>query len=165
MTRKTDIRASGPAQVSNEPAGSDAHIVLSHNGVCVSDMERSLRFYGDALGFELHQRHEIAEAYGRLAELPDLKAQIAFLVLGGRMLELIHFEHPLAFGPTARRAMNQYGLTHLCFKVSDIDAVAARIAKAGGKALPETRVHASGHMTMYCTDPDGVRIELTCVSP
>lgn len=165
MTGKTDICASELAQVSNEPASSDAQIVLSHNGVCVSDIERSLRFYGDALGFELHKRYEIAESYGRLAELPDLRAQIAFLVLGGRMLELIHFEHPMSFGPKARRAMNQYGLTHLCFKVSDIDAVAARIAKAGGKALPETRVYASGHIAMYCTDPDGVRIELTSASP
>jgi predicted enzyme related to lactoylglutathione lyase len=57
--------------------------------------------------------------------------------------------------------MNQYGLTHLAFYVDDIDAVAASVVANGGRAYPHTRgKFENGVEIMYCTDPDGARVEL-----
>jgi lactoylglutathione lyase len=136
-------------------------IVLSHNGVCISDLERSIRFYSEALGFEVRQRYEIAAPYDKLAELPGLMVRVAFMTLEGRVLELMEYKQPKAVGTRERRAMNRLGLTHLCFAASDIDATAERIAKAGGQVLRETRVETPISIAIFCTDPDGVRIELT----
>jgi lactoylglutathione lyase len=60
--------------------------------------------------------------------------------------------------------MNQLGLTHLSLRVDDIDAVAGQIERLGGEVLPTTRTRMGDRSSpldfVYCTDPDGVRIEL-----
>ena len=49
---------------------------VMHFGVCVRDLERSLRFYRDALGFEEAGRLEIdGEPTATLVELPELELQ------------------------------------------------------------------------------------------
>ena len=66
--------------------------------------------------------------------------------------------------PTDRRPMNQLGFTHLALRVDDVAAVAATIEEFGGAVVEGTRtVLDIGGMPLdfvYCTDPDGVRIEL-----
>jgi predicted enzyme related to lactoylglutathione lyase len=57
--------------------------------------------------------------------------------------------------------MDQFGLTHLAFYVDDIDTVAEKVIAGGGRAYPNTRAKfENGTEIMYCTDPDGVRVEL-----
>jgi hypothetical protein len=61
--------------------------------------------------------------------------------------------------------MNQLGLTHLNFRVDDVDRVADGLVALGGTVLAETRTtfDLKGGSVMdfvYCTDPDGTRIEL-----
>jgi predicted enzyme related to lactoylglutathione lyase len=79
----------------------------------------------------------------------------------GHTVELLKMDQPACFGPRERRPMNRFGLTHMAFYVDDIDAVAARVTEAGGQPYPHTRsIFGSGIEIMYCTDPDGVRVEL-----
>jgi len=79
----------------------------------------------------------------------------------GNTIELLKMDSPACFGPRERRPMNQYGLTHLAFYVDDIDTVAADVVESGGRTYPHTRsTFGSGIEIMYCTDPDGVRVEL-----
>lgn len=138
---------------------------LSHRGVCVSDIDASIRFYGKALGFAP------AEDYGRLKDPAldtgtdlsdvDLRAQM-MRNPAGVTIELLYFHNPPAFGPRERRPNNQYGLTHLAFYVDDMDAAAARVKASGGHVFEHTRAHfpEGGTTLMYCTDPDGTRVEL-----
>ena len=58
--------------------------------------------------------------------------------------------------------MNQVGLTHLSFRVSDLEAVCAKLEAAGGGLLPETRIGGPRAPTsaIMAFDPDGMRIEL-----
>jgi predicted enzyme related to lactoylglutathione lyase len=60
--------------------------------------------------------------------------------------------------------VNKLGLTHLSLRVDDLDAVAADIARFGGTVLDDTRTTIDFHGArldfVYCTDPNGVRIEL-----
>jgi len=63
-----------------------------------------------------------------------------------------------------RRAVNQLGLTHLSFRVADVEAVAAKVAELGGAVVATSRTTIDFGGTplefVYCTDPDGVRVEL-----
>ena len=60
--------------------------------------------------------------------------------------------------------MNRLGLTHLSFRVDDLEAVAAASRTFGGTVVASTRTTLDLGGTVldfvYCTDPDGVRIEL-----
>jgi catechol 2,3-dioxygenase-like lactoylglutathione lyase family enzyme len=138
---------------------------LSHRGICVGDLERSTAFYRDALDFADYQDHGVVEGpdMAKTMQLAGVRVHARMLRHpDGPVIELLHFLEPQAFGPRERRSTLQYGLVHLSFYVDDIDASAARIAAAGGAIHEHTRAHyEEGRTTMlYCTDPDGVRIEL-----
>jgi catechol 2,3-dioxygenase-like lactoylglutathione lyase family enzyme len=138
--------------------------VFSHFGVCVSDLERSLRFYCEALGFERAESHAIGSEFARLMDLPDVVVTSQFVRKGTTAIELLAFEEPSPFGPRERRAVNQLGLTHLSFRVHDVEATAARVVELGGAVVHSSRTTIDLGGTaldfVYCTDPDGVRVEL-----
>jgi lactoylglutathione lyase len=137
---------------------------FSHFGICVSDLERSLRFYCEALGFEKAESHAIGSEFAQLMDLPDVAVTSQFIRRGTTAIELLAFAEPPPFGDGVRRAVNQLGLTHLSFRVADVDAVAARITVLGGQVVESSRTTIDFGGTplafVYCTDPDGVRVEL-----
>jgi catechol 2,3-dioxygenase-like lactoylglutathione lyase family enzyme len=139
---------------------------FSHVGICVSDLERSLRFYCEGLGFELTESYTVGPEFGGLMEVNgDIVLQSRFITRDGMRLELLRFDAPGFQGSAARRPMNQLGLTHLSVRVEDVDAMAAVIRELGGTVLDHTRTKfdnpdGSKSDFVYCTDPDGVRIEL-----
>jgi glyoxylase I family protein len=145
---------------------SSAPLTFSHVGICVSDLDRSLRFYCEGLGFELVESYTVGTEFGKLMEVEgEIVLQSRFITRDGVRLELLRFDQPGFRGPGERRPMNQLGLTHLSVRVADVDAVAARIRELGGKVLEQTRSKlnnpdGSSSDFVYCTDPDGVRIEL-----
>ena len=137
---------------------------FSHIGVCVSDLERSLRFYTEALGFEESSSFDVGPEFGRLMEVEGVQLQSRFVRRDGTSIELLHFVEPGHVGPSERRQLNQLGLTHLSFKVDDVDATAAAVERCGGTVLANTRTtfgEGEGRLDfVYCTDPDGTRVEL-----
>jgi len=139
-------------------------VTFSHLGLCVSDLERSVRFYCEGLGFELVQSHTVGQEFARLMEVEDVVLQSRFVRRDGVSIELLHFDSPGHHGEQVRRPMNELGLTHLSLRVDDVDAVAATIDALGGTVLAQTRTTfgaGAGVLDfVYCTDPDGVRIEL-----
>jgi catechol 2,3-dioxygenase-like lactoylglutathione lyase family enzyme len=140
-------------------------ISLSHVGVCVSDMERSVRFYVDGLGFEKVIDYEVGPEYGTLMEVDAPRVASQFLSRDGVSIELLQFVEPGHLGDGTRREMNRLGLTHFCVRVDDVDATAEAIRAAGGVVLDDTRTSTDlggGLVTdfVYCTDPDGIRVEL-----
>jgi lactoylglutathione lyase len=144
-------------------------VTFSHLGICVSDLERSLRFYCDGLGFELVQAHTVGPEFGRLMEVDDVVLQSRFVRRDGVSIELLHFDSPGHSGEPVRRPMNQLGLTHLSLRVDDLDLVGAMIESLGGSVLSDTRTTMGSAEAVldfvYCTDPDGVRIELMHLPP
>jgi catechol 2,3-dioxygenase-like lactoylglutathione lyase family enzyme len=137
---------------------------FSHFGICVSDLERSLAFYCDALGFEKAESHAIGQEFARLMDLPDVAVTSQFIRKGTTAIELLGFSEPAHFGDGSRRALHQLGLTHLSFQVSDLEATASKVVERGGAVVEtsRTRIDLGGTPLefVYCTDPDGVRIEL-----
>jgi len=140
---------------------------FSHLGICVSDLERSRRFYREGLGFEEVGTHRVGEEFASLMEVPGVDVDSAMLARDGVTVELLGFRAPGCVGEPVRRPMNQLGLTHLSFRVDDVDASASAVERAGGVVIGTTRttLDAQGVTLdfVYCTDPDGTRIELMCL--
>jgi catechol 2,3-dioxygenase-like lactoylglutathione lyase family enzyme len=136
---------------------------FTHLGICVSDLDRSLRFYRDVLGCKEVGRLEMT---GGLADtlngMEGVTVRAIYLERDGWRLELIEFPEPGWIGPRAPRPMNQVGLTHLSLRVDDLDAVCAQLEAAGGGLLPATRIGRPGARTrvIMAHDPDGLRLEL-----
>lgn len=136
---------------------------FSHVGICVRDVECSLRFYRDFLGFQPVDELEIqGKATARLLRLEKVELRALFLERDGVRIELLHYATPGHVGEPTPRAMNQIGLTHLSIQVEDIDLALAGVEPAGGRVLNETivSVEQTGARAVFLTDPDGTLIEL-----
>ena len=135
---------------------------LTHLGICVSDLERSVRFYEQALGFRIVGTFSAGDAAtATILELEGVKAEMVYLERDGWRIELLHYLSPGHQGDGQRRAMNLLGLTHLSFAVDDLDAIADVVERLGGRVLPGTRAtFESGNSGLFLLDPDGLRIEL-----
>lgn len=135
-------------------------VAVSHFAVCVSDLERSRRFYTEALGFTVSHEVDVGAPFEKLTEFPVIDGHAIFLKHGSLTLELNGYKTPEVTGPAKPRPMNQLGITHMAFIVGNLAEVGDRIDKLGGKVLRHT--HVSGPMgdMMFATDPDGTRLEL-----
>jgi len=137
---------------------------FSHLGICVSDLDRSLRFYCEGLGFEEVASHHVGGEFAALMEVEGVELESRMLSRDGVTIELLGYAAPGTTGEATRRPMNQLGLTHLSLRVDDVDGLAATIEALGGTVVPTTRttfeLPGARLDFLYCTDPDGVRIEL-----
>ncbi len=140
-----------------------ANLAFSHLGLCVADLDRSMRFYCEGLGFVPAERYELdsREAVGldRALEVSHPAVFTSQMIAKDSIkIELLHYSSPDVSGvPSASRG--QRGFTHLSFHVDDVDAVAAQLVEFGGTILPDTRV-SMGVELLFLADPDGARVEL-----
>jgi catechol 2,3-dioxygenase-like lactoylglutathione lyase family enzyme len=133
-----------------------------HIGICVSDLERSIRFYRDGLGFKEAGRLEISDEPTRtVLGIPDADLHAVYLERDGLRIELLHYPRPGAIGSSEPRPMNQLGLTHMAVRVESLEEVIDKLVPLGAKVLEQTRVRndAFDADLVYLTDPDGMRIE------
>ncbi len=131
-----------------------------HTGVCCSDLAASKRFYVEALGFAADvEMAGLGEPLDHLLELPGQTVDVCQLQNGGMRIELVKTSGG-ATGSTDRRPMNQRGLTHLTFQVTGIEEVMERVKATGGQVHMETWIDSAFGKIVFCTDPDGTRIEL-----
>jgi len=136
---------------------------VTHIGVCVSEIERSLRFYRDVLGFRYLSEIQVAgEPSNTLLQLPDVDLHAVYLERDGTRIELLHYRKPGHAVGMRPRPMNQLGLTHLSFRVDDLAATLQMIEKAGFAVLERTRIDIPAFEAgaVFITDPDGTLIEL-----
>lgn len=141
-----------------------ASIRMSHAGLCVADLARSLRFYTEGLGFEVAEGYDVGDEVADTLEVPrgvQLRSQM--IVKDGTKIELLGWTSPPVEGAPSS-ARNQLGLTHLSFEVEDLPAVEARLVASGATVIESTRTHIDmGVATLdllFLADPDGTRIEL-----
>ena len=115
---------------------------LAHVCFTVSNLDASLKFYRDALGFE--------EAFPFINDAGERFGQ--YLHIGGNtFLELFIGD------PAARDDSQSY--LHFCLQVDDIAAETARLRTAGVE-VSEPKTGSDKSMQAWLTDPDGNRIEL-----
>lgn len=140
----------------------DAIQRLTHVGIGVTDIERSLRYYRDLLGFaEEHTLDVEGEPTDTLLRLRGTKLHAVYLTRDGVRIELLQFESPKV-PPRRERVMNEPGLTHLSFRVADLQAVLATLRDAGERVLDDTVLDFPEFQAAaaFVADPDGQLIEL-----
>jgi catechol 2,3-dioxygenase-like lactoylglutathione lyase family enzyme len=137
---------------------------VHHVAINVCDMDRSLRFYEDTLGFrQLFPPQEgSGEDLERSVKVPSAKLKYAMLQTGNIIVELIQYLNPVG-KPYDRRNCDA-GNMHLAFRVSDIDEAYAKLKDRGVKFNgPPVKID-SGPLSncafAYFTDPDGVTLEI-----
>jgi catechol 2,3-dioxygenase-like lactoylglutathione lyase family enzyme len=144
------------------------HAAFSHLAMVVQDLETTGRFYAEAFGFELDWADDgLADDFAPMVELPPpVRNRVRMYVSGAVRLELVQYVSPAAQGAPGRVPMNRIGLTHMSFRVADIEATLAAVRRLGGTVMEETRARLpkTGDYIM-CLDPDGVRVELMPLTP
>ena len=118
---------------------------LHHVGLVVSDLERSRRFYADALGLAEVQRPANFAFDG------------AWFRFGGSDIHLL--SDALATGGAGQRdpgAGAERGMTHhLAFAVDDLEAARARLAENGVALEGGPMPRVDGYVQVFFLDPDG----------
>ena len=124
---------------------------FQHVTVSVSDVNKSLAFYRDLLGFPV---------LGRLYYHNKVGLIIDFLDIGNHaILEVFSFgvpTKPTEFIPDDL----QLGMRHMAFKVKDVDAVTARLKKAGVPFSLDPVDATGGVRIAFFKDPDGTLCEI-----
>lgn len=139
-------------------------IAADHTGFTVANLERSLLFWRDVLGFELsHQAHQTGELASEITGVPGAEISIAVLKAPGHKIELLEYHAP----PDRKRADLRpcdVGSVHVALTVENLDAVLSMIAASGWKAAGEPQILKTGpnagRRVVYVRDPDGTTIEL-----
>jgi lactoylglutathione lyase len=136
--------------------------VFNHLGHCVTDLERSRRFYEELLDFRfLRQLRPPDDSTGKLLRIaPPVNLTAVYLERDGLVLELLQFDRT-DNPPAGRRVMNEPGLTHISVSVDDVAAVVARVPGYGGEVLEDTDL---GGFAVMIRDPDGQLIEILPMS-
>jgi len=136
---------------------------LRHAGIVVSDIDVSMAFYRDHFGFQpLADAVESGPALSRQLALPDVEVRTVKLrpAAGGAILELLQFRAPAAIKATPP-TLTTVGLTHLALTVDDAARVHRRLCAAGHIVTSPPVASADGGVRMFfCSDPDGVQLEI-----
>ncbi len=132
---------------------------FSHVGICVSDLDRSTRFYCEVLGFREQFSFDFTDELRATMET-DGGFTSRMLGRGDLRVELLHWHDRAPDGDGTRRPMTARGITHLAFRVERVDELYDAAKRWGGAAHPTTYSALDGGVeVVYLTDPDGVRIE------
>ncbi len=125
---------------------------INHVAVVVDDLEKSLSFWHDALGIDLHE----------LRDVPAEQSKVAFLPLEGSEVELV--EPTTADSGIAKYlAKRGPGMHHLCLEVDDLAGMLAQLKARNVRLInEEPRIAADGrkYAFVHPESTGGVLVEL-----
>jgi lactoylglutathione lyase len=124
---------------------------LAHAALKVKDLDRSLAFYRDTLGFREMMRINHGDGSLMLVYLRMTDDQFIEIFPGG--------EGDVAPG------WNANAINHFCLEVEDMQATAADLTARGIPFLREPKVGLDGNWQCWVNDPDGNRIEFMQMVP
>ena len=117
---------------------------LLHTRMRVNDLERTIKFYEDALGLTVARRNTSPRG-----------AKLAFMATPNSDEEI-----ELCQLPDSPSVQVQPDLMHLAFEVDNLDAFAKEIAKKGFKLSDGPTKTGSGSVIGFIDAPEGYEIEL-----
>ncbi|MBI2322648.1 MAG: VOC family protein [Chloroflexi bacterium] len=144
---------------------------FSHVAMCVSDLDRSLAFYRDLLGLrvikdELQDTSRASRGDGLpyLYRADRRRRRIVYLRVGAasRSAVLVITDHPGEQVDGAPITLDELGLSHVSFRVADVEAVAQRLLAHGAApcAPLDAFREATGRLrTAFFRDRDGIIVQ------
>ena len=134
------------------PTAEQFTIKPHHCGISIPDLEASIEWYRDMLGFSLESRVTIEAA----------NAEIAFIKRGGFRIELFEVSGATPL-PDCRREPNQdlatHGTKHIALEVSDLTGLMAYLKRQGVDVAIDVQPVENTIMA-FIRDNSGILIEL-----
>jgi lactoylglutathione lyase len=118
---------------------------LLHTRMRLNDLERTVKFYEQALGLKVSRRHTSPRG-----------AQLAFLAVPNSEEEIELCQMP----PGAEPVKVQPDLMHLAFEVDDLERFAAELKNNGFVLSDGPTKTGSGSVIAFIDAPEGYEIEL-----
>lgn len=140
-------------------------IAADHTGITVSNLERSLTFWRDVLGFEpSHTAHQTGEMASEITGVAGAEIKLAVVKApGGYKIELLEYLAPAERKRYVDVRPCDVGFVHIALVVDDLDAILNAINASGWKAAGKPQTLQSGpnagKRVVYVRDPDGTTIE------
>ena len=139
---------------------------VTHIGICVRDMDRSLVFYRDILGMTiLGDRDTDPSESGRMSNYKHPRKTRRWVSLSygeGASPTLTLTSHPGEEQDGAAILLDQVGIHHISFGVRDVKSLAEELISKGvelGGTL-EDFTDADGNVhSVYVRDPDGILVQ------
>ena len=139
---------------------------LHHTGFTVSDLDRSVAFYRDLLGCAVIATQEKEGGYlAAIVGYPDAHVRMAHLRVpdGEHVIELFEYVSPT--GARADVQPRNVGASHLCFIVTDLQAVYQDLLEQGVTSFVSRPIEVDtginrGGFGIYLRDPDGITVEI-----
>lgn len=135
--------------------------MIHHSAICVRDLERSLRFWRDGLGFTVVMDHGFGGDWPTLLHAPSTRLRAVFLGdpanIDAGLVELVELGRvpDPATDPDGPATSGFLLLSVIC----DLGAALDRLAALGLGGTPR-RIDVSGIAMAVVVDPDGVAVEL-----
>jgi catechol 2,3-dioxygenase-like lactoylglutathione lyase family enzyme len=137
-------------------------------GLTVSDMDRSLEFFSQALSFEKLSDVEVTGGvYERLQGVFGARMKIVRMKLGDEIIELTEYLAPKGRPIPADSRSNDQWFQHIAIVVSDMDKAYQQLrahkvqhTSTGPQRIPDWNKAAAGIKAFYFKDPDGHNLEL-----
>ncbi len=135
---------------------------LEHVGLSVLDLDRSLEFYRDVLGFEVERIIEPSAdlPLGDVVGMPGCLARIAHLHSEKGMLELFEYQKPRGRAITEDRTQADNGFIHIGFSSEDARAEYRELKQKGVRFMSEPVEFRPGVWIFYFYGPDGEVCEM-----
>jgi catechol 2,3-dioxygenase-like lactoylglutathione lyase family enzyme len=133
----------------------------NHSSFTVSDLDRSVAFYRDLLGFTVESQFEAqGTAIEQITALASAHLKVAHLLLGSFRLELI--EYLLPPGRPIDLSTNNVGSAHIAFYADDVEKTYRELNRKGVRFKGTPVAAAPGRPRVaYFLDPDGITLELS----
>src|SRR3989338_5077765 len=134
---------------------------LRHIGIVTNNLENSLKFYRDILGFKVIT--EVFEDRNFIDKILNLKdSSLKTIKLSdndGGIIELLCYNNPKS-KPIERR-INDIGLSHFALTVDNLENVYQQFNKRGVIFISEPTISPDKKAKVcFCYDPNGIVIEL-----
>jgi catechol 2,3-dioxygenase-like lactoylglutathione lyase family enzyme len=141
-----------------------------HTGFHVADLERSLAFYCELLGFEVVWRRVNCESYVRhVVGYPAVELHQAMVRVPGSDHYLELMDYRSVEREAVDTAPSNPGTAHICLLVRGLRELYAVLVSRGvgavSEPVPVTSGVNTGRLVVYMIDPDGFRVELLSAEP
>jgi catechol 2,3-dioxygenase-like lactoylglutathione lyase family enzyme len=142
-------------------------------GMTVADMDRSIAFYGQVLGFEKISDVEVwGDAHERLQGVFGLRLRLVRMRLGEETIELTEYLTPRGRPILVDSRSHDRWFQHVAIIVSDMDRAYGWLrqhrvehASPAPQRLPDWNPSAGGIRAFYFKDPDGHPLEILWFPP